>query len=338
MITVFSEHHRQHAARGEWHEGAFREPFEAPARADGVLEAVRQAGLGPLVAARRSGLGVVERVHSAAYLAFLEQIHADWAVVYPDEDAVPYAIRAGTQGPVPDGLFGRLGHYATDTVTPITAGTWSAACAAVDCALTAVAEVAEGASEAFALCRPPGHHASRERYGGYCYLNNAAIAAESWRQRGCERVAILDVDYHHGNGTQSIFYDRPDVLFVSLHADPRHAFPYFEGYAAEAGAGAGEGFTLNLPLPPGTTWEAYTPALERALDRIVAFGAEALVVSLGLDTYGGDPIADFRLTERDFGELGARLRRVAAPTVFVLEGGYAVEELGPNVVAVLRGG
>jgi acetoin utilization deacetylase AcuC-like enzyme len=237
----------------------------------------------------------------------------------------------------PDSISGKLGYYAMAGETSISAGTWEAASAAADVALTAAARLDQGARAAFALCRPPGHHAARDLYGGYCFLNNAAIAAQYLRDRGAARVAILDVDFHHGNGTQDIFYDRADVLYVSLHGDPLQAFPYFSGYADETGTGAGAGFTFNLPLPPGTTFEVWQEALRAALARIADFRADALVVSLGVDTYAEDPISFFRLESADFTRYGRMLGDCRLPTLFVMEGGYAVGAIGVNVVNVLGG-
>lgn len=310
--------------------------FEHPGRADAVLSALQ--GLGwPTVAPDVWGRGPLERVHDREYLDFLEHAHAAWAEVYPGEDALPYAIRTTPGGVVPTGLYGRLGHFALDTVTPITAGTWAAASAAVDVAMSAMQHVVDHRTTAFALTRPPGHHACAGRYGGYCYLNQAAAAAQGLVEAGCGRVAVLDVDVHHGNGTQQIFYERADVLFVSVHADPREVYPYFWGHPEERGAGPGEGFNVNLVVPASADGSAYGPALQQALARVAAHGAEALVVSLGLDAYVGDPLADLRLTGADYRELGARLAELDLPTLLVLEGGYDVGALGDNVVAVLRG-
>jgi acetoin utilization deacetylase AcuC-like enzyme len=221
--------------------------------------------------------------------------------------------------------------------TSISGGTWEAACAAANVALTGAAQIEKGARAAFALCRPPGHHAARDLYGGYCFLNNAAVAAQHLRDRGAERVAILDVDFHHGNGTQDIFYERSDVLFVSLHADPSDAFPYFSGYSDETGNGAGAGFNVNLPMPAGTEFGAWAEALRAALSRVENFRADALVVSLGVDTFAGDPISSFRLQSPDFSAYGRMIGKSGIPTLFVLEGGYAVGEIGINVVNVLMG-
>jgi acetoin utilization deacetylase AcuC-like enzyme len=237
----------------------------------------------------------------------------------------------------PRSITGQLGYYAMAGETSISHGTWEAARAAADVALTAAARVKDGARAAFALCRPPGHHAARDMYGGYCFLNNAAVAAQFLRDGGAERVAILDVDFHHGNGTQDIFYDRADVLYVSLHGDPADAFPYFSGYADETGSGAGAGFNLNLPMPPGTEFALWQEALRTALLRIVDFRADALVVSLGVDTFAGDPISFFRLRSEDFLSYGRMIGECALPTMFVLEGGYAVGEIGINVANVLTG-
>ena len=189
---------------------------------------------------------------------------------------------------------------------------------------------------AFALCRPPGHHAGRDYLGGYCHLNNAAIAAEAAIAAG-RKVAILDVDYHHGNGTQDIFWARGDVLFVSLHADPKTDYPFFWGHADETGEGAGEGATLNLPLPQGTDLAAYLPALEQGLARIAGFGADLLVISFGADTWEGDPISRFRLTTADYAVMAGRIAALGLPTLVVMEGGYAVDALGANVMSFLGG-
>jgi acetoin utilization deacetylase AcuC-like enzyme len=238
---------------------------------------------------------------------------------------------------VPKDLDGRLGFYSFDCGTPITATSWQAIKASADVALTGAGLISGGARAAFALCRPPGHHAGSDHFGGYCFLNNAALAAQKLRDDGAKRVAILDVDYHHGNGTQQIFYRRGDVLVVNIHADPDQEYPYFLGFADEAGAGAGEGFNVNMPLPWGTEWPAWAEALEAGLKRILAFGADAIVVSLGVDTYKNDPISKFRLDHDDFTAMGGMIARANIPTLFVMEGGYAVAEIGVNAVNVLTG-
>lgn len=210
--------------------------------------------------------------------------------------------------------------------------------ASANVALSGARVVLEGKERAvFSLCRPPGHHAGTDFYGGYCFVNNAAIAAQYLRDNGAARVAILDVDYHHGNGTQAIFYDRADVSYVSIHADPSTDFPYFLGYADETGAGAGEGYNHNLPLPRGTGWEVYQEALEAALGTVAALRPDALVVSLGVDTFDGDPLSGFRLTTSDLARLGQRIAAAGLPSLLVFEGGYALDALGANVVSFLTG-
>jgi acetoin utilization deacetylase AcuC-like enzyme len=204
-------------------------------------------------------------------------------------------------------------------------------------ALTAQAQIARGAGSAFALCRPPGHHAARDFYGGYCFLNNAAIAAQACCDAGAMRVAVLDVDYHHGNGTQAIFYDRSDVLFLSLHGHPRQEYPYFLGYEDEIGEAEGEGYNQNYPLPWGTDWGGYQIALMDAIQRIQDYAPEVLIVSLGVDTFEHDPISKFRLKTEDYSKIGRAISQVAKPTLFVMEGGYAVDEIGINLVNVLIG-
>jgi acetoin utilization deacetylase AcuC-like enzyme len=256
------------------------------------------------------------------------------------------------------------GYYCFDMSAPIVAGTYAAARAAADAALTGAALLLEGQRAAYALCRPPGHHAGRDMCGGYCYLNNAAIAAEhlattdhrpptadkadtqhairntrhgSRVTHHASRVAILDIDYHHGNGTQQIFYERGDVLFVSIHADPARQYPYFAGYADERGAGEGLGANLNISLRANVADERYLAALDEALAAVRAFDPRFLVVSAGFDTYGGDPIADFALSSAAYPRIGRRIAELGLPTLIVQEGGYAVDALGQNAVGFLRG-
>ena len=229
-----------------------------------------------------------------------------------------------------------MGLYSFDAGTPLTAGTWQAARSGADCALSAAAHIAHGGRAAFALSRPPGHHAGADFFGGYCFLNNAALAAQYLRDSGLERVAVLDVDYHHGNGTQAIFYERSDVFFTSIHGDPRTEYPFFLGHADERGQGVGLGFNLNLPLSRGSDYARWSEALELALEAIAGYGAQALVVSLGVDTFAGDPISGFALQSQDYLRMGERIARAGLPTVLVFEGGYAVDAVGVNVANVLH--
>lgn len=231
----------------------------------------------------------------------------------------------------------RLGRYSYDAATPITAGTWESAYWSVQSALSALDVVIDDDRNcAFALCRPPGHHAGRDYNGGYCYLNSAAIAAAEAAHRG-RRVAILDVDYHHGNGTQDIFYGSADVLFASIHADPAMDYPFFWGHAEERGEGAGDGATVNLPLPQGTRIDTYLEALETACAAVEAHGTEVLVLSYGADTFEHDPISHFKLCEGDYALIGSRIAALKIPTVVIMEGGYAIDALGRNVSSLLSG-
>jgi acetoin utilization deacetylase AcuC-like enzyme len=224
-----------------------------------------------------------------------------------------------------------------DSGTPLTAGTWTAAKTGADCAVNAAHALRLGERGAFVLSRPPGHHAGADFFGGYCFLNNAALAAQHLLDDGARKVAIIDIDYHHGNGTQSIFYGRDDVLFISIHADPRSEYPFYLGHADERGEGAGLGYNMNLPLPAGTSSKAWFAALETACIRLGSFAPDALVVSLGVDTFAGDPLSRFALQSADYLKVGERLAYLNLPTAFIFEGGYAVKELGTNVVNVLEG-
>jgi acetoin utilization deacetylase AcuC-like enzyme len=338
MITVYSTDHLLRHPRTELSGGELVTPHECPERAQFVLDRVQERRLGEVIAPARFDPTALLRVHDAQYLDFLQRAWSDWVAAGNRGEAIPdcWPARRMTQRQ-PNSITGKLGYYAMSGETSISAGTWEAARAAADTALTAAAHLKSGAPAAFALCRPPGHHAARDLYGGYCFLNNAAVAAQFLRDGGAQRVAILDVDFHHGNGTQDIFYERSDVLFVSLHGHPAEEFPYFSGYRDETGSGAGCGFNHNLPMPAGTEFDVWQAALHDALARIAEFRADALVVSLGVDTFIEDPISSFRLRSADFLTYGRMIGACSLPTLFVLEGGYAVREIGVNVVNVLEG-
>lgn len=339
MKTVFSAGQLAHDPKQEISDGMLKPAVEIPARAEMVRDAVLARGLGELLEPEDFGMEPLARVHDAGYLAFLESFWSRWTDLGRSGEAFPFVwpVRGLNIEPAPDHVDGLLGRYSFDAGTPLGEHTFVAARASANSALTAARLVAGGERAAFALCRPPGHHAAADYYGGYCFLNNAAIASQWLRDAGAERVAVLDVDYHHGNGTQSIFYDRPDVFFLSIHADPREEYPYFLGHAAETGNGAGAGFTANYPLELGADWQVWSRALAAAIDRIAAFRPDTLVVSLGLDAYEKDPISRFRLVHDDFTRMGAALAGLGLPTVFVMEGGYAVDALGTNCVNVLAG-
>jgi len=296
------------------------------------------------------GKAPITAVHEAGLVRFLEEAwskHRAQRIPRPFLSADTYPNRAMFEGMSPEEVGrvvreplqvgGRAGFWGLDSAAPLVAGTYSAARAAVDVALTAVDLVLAGETAAYGLCRPPGHHAARSMYGGYCFFNNAAIAAEAIVGATGERVAILDVDYHHGNGTQQIFWRRGDVRYVSIHADPDHDYPYFLGRADETGEGPGAGENCNLPLAPGTDDGAYLAAVDRALEVIDAAPGSVIVVSLGFDTYGLDPIGTFALTTAAYHEMGRRTAALGRRLVILQEGGYHRPSLGENARAWLRG-
>lgn len=338
MRIVANLEQSAHCPEYEYFRGRKVPCFENPARYEIVSAALAGAGL-IAEPPRRFADEALLGVHSARYLAFLQTAWTEWQASANEGDAFPcvWPIRGMRSDVLPQNFTARLGLFSFDTGTPLMAGTWQAARAGAECALTAAGLLLAGEHSAFVLTRPPGHHAGAEFFGGYCFLNNAAIAAQALRAGGAARVAVLDVDFHHGNGTQDIFYHRGDVFFASLHGDPRTEYPFFLGHADEQGEGAGLDCNLNLPLPAGTPAADWFAALDVALARIQGFGAEVLVVSLGVDAYAGDPISKFRLQTDDYARLGQRLRAAGLPTLFVLEGGYAVAEIGANVLACLQG-
>lgn len=342
MITFHNPHHAQHQGKLEMFRGALVPCFEVPARVDYVLYELQRRQLGDIRSPPKFDVPALTTIHAPRYLDFLAGAWAEWVALDPanaTRDALPsvWPARTFRTDVLPANFSARMGLFSFDAGSPLTSGTWAAARAGADCAFAAADQLAQGARAAFALSRPPGHHAGADFFGGYCFLNNAALAAQHLCDSGLERVAILDIDYHHGNGTQAIFYDRPDVLFTSIHGDPHTEYPFFLGYAGENGAGAGLGFNHNLPLPRGSDFAAWREALKRALQGIAAFGAQALVVSLGLDTFEGDPISGFKLRSEDYLRVGEDLAGAGLPTVFVFEGGYAVAEVGTNAVNVLEG-
>jgi len=342
VLTFYNELHAQHRGRHEFFRGALVPCFEKPERADSVLAELGRRGLGRIVTPQGVPLMSLERIHTPRYLHFLRTAWSEWLALDPanaGRDAFPsvWPVRSLRHDVEPDNFTARMGLYSMDSGTPLTAGTWTAAKTGADCAVNAAHALRLGERGAFVLSRPPGHHAGKDFFGGYCFLNNAALAAQHMLDDGARKVAILDIDYHHGNGTQSIFYDRSDVLFVSIHADPRSEYPFYLGHADERGDGAGHGFNMNLPLPQDSSAKAWFGALETACIRLGSFGADALVVSLGVDTFAGDPLSRFALQSADYLKIGERLAYLNVPTAFIFEGGYAVKELGVNVVNVLEG-
>jgi acetoin utilization deacetylase AcuC-like enzyme len=342
--VVYTLRHRLHHPQREFEASGFQEPLEHPGRAEIIRAALAADGGFEFIAPDEVGTEPIEAVHDPGLVRFLETAWEEYQRergachdVVPDVFAMA-ALREG-MGPAkePEKVNMRLGWWCYEMTTPLTQGTYDAARSAVDVALTAADQVLDGDRVAYGLCRPPGHHAARAIYGGYCFFNNAAIVAEHLAASTGSKVTVLDVDYHHGNGTQQIFYDRGDVQFVSLHGDPARAYPYLTGFADEVGSGVGRGTTRNYPLPERTGDEEYLDVLTRACDEIVKFKADFLVVSLGLDTFSEDPIGDLALTADGFEACGALVGTVGLPTVVLQEGGYAVDELGENARRWLLG-
>lgn len=309
---------------------------EQPARIEVLRAGAEDAGC-TFLPASDHGQGPIAALHSAEYLAFLETVHARWSRIEGAADEViPNIHPASRRDNYPRSVLGQAGYHMADTSCPIAAGTWEAAYWSAQTALTAADAVAGGERAAYALCRPPGHHAFADLAGGFCYLNNSAIAAEALRARGM-RPAILDVDVHHGNGTQGLFYARGDVLTVSIHADPDRFYPFYWGAAQERGEGAGLGCNLNLPLPRGTDDAGYQEALTVALHRIRAFGADVIVVALGLDAHVNDPFKGFAVTTPGFARIAGAIAAAGLPLLVVQEGGYLQPELGANLTSFLKG-
>jgi acetoin utilization deacetylase AcuC-like enzyme len=338
MKTFYSPAHLGHVPAQEFEGGRLLPAVEIPSRAEAVRARIEERKLGPILRPSEFGNEPIVRVHDPELVGFLSEAFAAWQKAYGPKALAALPSRWPAPGlsarRAPD-IESRLGTFAFDAGTPIMKGTWEAARDAVNVALCAAQAVRGGERSAFALARPPGHHAAGDVFGGFCYLNNIAIAAQYLADAGM-RPAILDVDYHHGNGTQTIFYRRSDVLFCSLHADPHFAYPHFLGFADERGEGAGEDSNLNLPLPAGTDWDVYRQAFAEASRKIETFAPDVLLISLGLDTFVDDPIAQFALESEDYKRLGEAIAAFKLPTLFVFEGGYNVEMLGVNTVNVLE--
>lgn len=314
LHVVVAERHDIHHLREKGY-------VERPARVNAILRGLEGLPI-ERVAMQAFDDDNVTAVHDERLVGFLK---AAQDRLPPDTVVYAETFPPRNKDRLPSTLPEQAGYFSFDTYSPVTRNSYAAARAAVDCALTGARRVLDGASLAYALCRPPGHHAERSAFGGFCYLNNAAIAAHYLSRRG--RVALLDVDYHHGNGAEEIFYRRRDVLTVSLHGDPSFEYPNFAGFADETGQAAGLGFNLNLPLPRGTEDAAYLAALDSALERVTTYGPEFLIVSLGFDTMRGDPTGSFLVTSHGMLGIGERIGRLGLPTLVVQEGGYSLRNL-----------
>ncbi|HET9915385.1 MAG TPA: histone deacetylase family protein [Anaerolineales bacterium] len=336
MKVYYSEAHRKHEPPFEIFDGGLRVPYlENPDRMDRILNALRQTDWAEVVEPKEFGLDPIYAVHDKDYIDFLASAWTEWLASEAQDKSTllpaTFALRRHPQKPT--SLLGRAGYYMMDLSTCIVAGTYQAALASANCALSAAEAIANGERAAFALCRPPGHHAGKDYAGGYCFINNASVAANWLAAKG--NVAVLDIDYHCGNGTQDIFYNRADVLTISIHADPHVEYPYYAGYAGETGTGAGLGFHKNIPLERGTDDTRYLSALEEALGLIRKFAPQALVISAGMDIYAEDPLGTINVTTVGIGEIGKQISALALPTVIIMEGGYNNEALGKNIVTFL---
>ncbi|MDA1097432.1 MAG: histone deacetylase family protein [Proteobacteria bacterium] len=336
MRVVHSAKHQAHDPKNFISAGRLAPSPECPERAHRLFAAVEKAGY-EILPPQAHGLAAIAAVHSDDYLDFLRNGLAAWQKLPNSGPAIMPNMHPGRHmHGRPQSIVGRAGYYMADTACPIGPGTWQAAEAAAHVALTAADLVLAGENAAYALCRPPGHHAYGDQAGGFCFLNNVAIAAQHMRAQS-DRVAILDVDVHHGNGTQGTFYDRDDVLFCSLHGDPSVFYPYYAGYGEERGAAAGEGYNLNLPLPPGTGDDAYLRALATAIASIVEFAPDYLLVSLGLDAQENDPLGILSITTDGFARMGKAIGALGLPSVIIQEGGYLCDEMADNLLAFLSG-
>jgi acetoin utilization deacetylase AcuC-like enzyme len=338
MYVIYSDEHYKHAPRFEIYGGEMVTPFDKPVRNEQILKSLKCRNDVTLVPPSSFSLDTIYRIHDRDYVDFLQSAFHQWHAAGFKGEALPTIMQSRrTSGKCPSFIEGKLGHYAFSTESAIVEGTWDAALASAHIALSATQRVLQGEQSAFALCRPPGHHCTKNQFGGYCYLNNAALAAQYGIDHGSKRVAVLDFDFHHGNGTQDIFYARDDVQYCSIHGGPNHTYPYVTGYADEHGEGVGAGYNLNFPLSPGTTFGTWRLGLQILIDRIKKFQPSLLIVSLGVDACGDDPQSFFDIKQSDFISVGRAVTNITCPTVFIMEGGYNLSGIGNTVNTFLDG-
>ncbi|NNC23131.1 histone deacetylase family protein [Salinisphaera sp. USBA-960] len=336
MKAFFDDTQNRHEPKSYFTRGQMRAPQELPARTPPLIKGAESAGLS-VQAPADFGMAPIAAVHDLGYLRFLESAHRRWTSGSEDwGDEVMSNIFVRSPNPL-RGILAEAARYQADGSSPIGAGTWEAAYASAQTAVTAADSVARGEPAAYGVCRPPGHHARHDGAGGFCFLNNAAIAAEWLRGCGFSRVAILDPDIHHGQGIQEIFYERADVLYISIHADPTNFYPVVTGFEDERGSGPGYGVNINLPMPHGSSASAFFDRLNEALTAIRLFAADAFVLPLGFDTYKNDPQSKVDVDSDDFTRLGALVRQLDLPTVVLQEGGYDVDSLSVNAERFLTG-
>ena len=340
MITIYSSKHSLRNSKTELYGGELVKPFECPERMDYILSEIKNQKLGEIKPPKIIDFRIISKIHDDDYIEFLNNAWKEWVKEGFKGEAIPniWPSRSLNSKIIPKFIEGKLGYFSLAGETSISEGSIEAAYESVKVVITASEMLQNNdVPNIFSLCRPPGHHASKNQFGGYCFFNNAAIAAEFFKTKGANRVFILDVDFHHGNGTQSIFYDRSDVYYASLHGDPIYAFPHFLGHADERGIGHGEGYNKNYPMLPGTTYELWSEALNDSINQITNYKPDILIISLGVDIYENDPISFFKLKSEHFIDLGRRLSKLKLPTLFVMEGGYAIKDIGINTVNTLKG-
>lgn len=336
MKAFYAEEQKRHDPKAFLSSGAPQPNPEQPKRVERLKSGAIAAGCS-IERPRAFGLGPVAAVHTPEYLDFLEHIFERWQRIEgASAEVIPNIHPIARGGSYPASAVGQAGYHMADTACPISAETWDSALWSAWSAVEAAEAVLSGEPAAYALCRPPGHHAFADVAGGFCFVNNSAVAAQVLR-RDAARVAILDVDLHHGNGTQGIFYARSDVLTVSIHADPVRFYPFFWGHADERGEGPGLGYNFNLPLPRKSGDEAFLDALQTAFRRIRGFAPDALVVALGLDAFEGDPFGGLSVSTPGFARIGEAIGKLGLPTAIVQEGGYLCDALGANLTAFLTG-
>lgn len=330
MIIVYPSHHVRHRPPSEIFNGEKEPHAEVPERIEQIYATLREMSGVRTTLPKRFPLSWIEAVHDRAYVSYLAEAGRLAGNTYTYPSVFPYAAHGEVTNPI-----ALRGQYTFDLYTPVSSSTYQAACGSAMAALTAASLVRRGEPLAYALCRPPGHHAERSRMGGYCYFNNAAIAANYLSTRG--RVALLDIDVHHGNGSQHIFYERRDVLVINIHADPSEKFPYFSGASQETGAGRGVGYNMNFPLALGTADEAYHPVLQQVVRHIKQYAPQFLVVSVGYDAHINDPIGGLRLSTGYYRRMAATIASLGLPTVLVQEGGYNTGKLGDVARSFISG-
>lgn len=336
MKIFYSETHRKHNPAFEVFDGGLRVPYlENPDRMDRIRNALSETDWAEFHEPTDFGRDPILAVHDKEYIDFLASCWTEWLDSNPKDASVflPATFALRHQPQKPKSLLGRGGYYIMDLSACIVEGTYEAALTSANCALSAAQSVVSGQRSAFGLCRPPGHHAGKDYAGGYCFINNAAVAAHWLSKKG--HVAVLDIDYHCGNGTQDIFYHRDDVLTISIHADPEFEYPSYFGHASERGKGRGLGFHHNFPLPKGTDDNSYLAILKRALELIRKNKPKYLVVSAGMDIYAEDPLGTIKVTTDGIKEIGKQIAALNLPTVIVMEGGYNNDALGRNITAFL---